>query len=436
MKALALSLLTLATAASGVLAEIPDRPEKLSFSALSYDPPKPADYRVQLKAGPVAYIATDRALPLVTISVMVRCGAYLEPEGKEGLADFTGHLLVRGGIASKSAEELEERLAFLAAGLSSGIGDDSGSVSLNLLSKDLPEGLALLREVLTAPRFQKDKFDLHREQSIQGMKQRNDDSGSIQAMEAQRLAYGTNFWASRISTEKSLNALSIDDLKAYHQKWFHPANFVVSASGDFDRDELIAKLETLFANWPFTGEKAPPVPANPTMAAGGVYLVDKDVNQGRVSVMLPGVKRDDPDFPAITVMNDILGGGGFTSRLMNRVRSDEGLAYGAGSSFPGTFNTKAKIAGQFAADEFTGRFAQDPEYWSKWRSRIETVSKDDVLRVAKQHLHPDKAVILVVGQKEEILKGHPDHPVKVEQLASGKVTQLPLRDPLTQEPVK
>ncbi len=492
MKALALSLLTLATAASGVLAEIPDRPEKLSFSALSYDPPKPADYRVQLKAGPVAYIATDRALPLVTISVMVRCGAYLEPEGKEGLADFTGHLLVRGGIASKSAEELEERLAFLAAGLSSGIGDDSGSVSLNLLSKDLPEGLALLREALTAPRFQKDKFDLHREQSIQGMKQRNDDSGSIQAMEAERLAYGTNFWASRISTEKSLKSLSVDDLKAYHQKWFHPANFVVSASGDFDRDELIAKLETLFANWPFTGEKAPPVPANPTMAAGGVYLVDKDVNQGRVSVMLPGVKRDDPDFPAITVMNDILGGGGFTSRLMNRVRSDEGLAYGAGSSFPGgvhyarafqaglstksrtvayatrivldemnriantpvtdeeintakrsfvdsfpgTFNTKAKIAGQFAADEFTGRFAKDPEYWSKWRSRIETVSKDDVLRVAKQHLHPDKAVILVVGQKEEILKGHPDHPVKLEQLASGKVTQLPLRDPLTQEPVK
>ena len=89
MKAIALSLLTLATAAAGLLAEIPDRPEKLSFPALTYEPPKPADYRVQLKAGPVAYIATDRALPLVTISVMVRCGSYLEPDGKEGLAEFT-----------------------------------------------------------------------------------------------------------------------------------------------------------------------------------------------------------------------------------------------------------------------------------------------------------------------------------------------------------
>lgn len=473
-------------------AEIPDRPEKLAFPELKYEPPKPADHRVQLKSGPVAYIIPDRALPLVNISILVRCGSYLDPDGKEGLAEFTGGLLVRGGIASKSAEELEERLAFLAAGLSSSVGAESGNVNLNLLSKDLPEGLALLREVLTAPRFQEDKVTLQRDQALQGMKQRNDDSGSIQGMEAVRLAYGTNFWASRISTAKSINSLTVDDLKAYHRKWFHPANFVVSASGDFDKAELTAQLEKLFADWPFAGDKAPPVPTNATMAARGVYLVDKDVNQGRVTVMLPGVKRDDPDFPAITVMNDILGGGGFTSRLMNRVRSDEGLAYGASSafpggvhyarafqaglstksrtvayatrivldemnrissapvtdeelntakrsfidSFPGNFNTPAKIAGQFASDEFTGRFASEPDYWARWRSRIEKVSKDDVLRVAKQHLHPDRAVILVVGQKDEILKGHPDHPVKVEQLASGKVTQLPLRDPLTQEPIQ
>lgn len=492
MKSFTLSIAALFVAGTAVLAEIPDRPEKLKFQELRYDPPKPSDYRFQLKAGPVVYIAEDRALPLVNISILVRCGSYLEQPGQEGLAEFTGSLLVRGGVGSKSAEELEERLAFLAASLTSGVGDDSGTVGLNLLSKDLPEGLNLLRDALTAPRFQQDRFDLQRQQAVQAMKQRNDDSGSIQAMEAERLAYGTNFWASRISTEKSINSITIDQLKAYHRKWFHPANFVISASGDFDKTKLLAQLEQLFSDWPFAGEKAPPVPTDTAMAAGGVYLVNKDVNQGRVSVMLPGVKRDDPDFPAISIMNDILGGGGFTSRLMNRVRSDEGLAYGAGSSFPGgvhyprafqaglstksrtvayatrivldemnriantpvsdeelntakrsyvdsfpgTFNTKAKIAGQFAADEFTGRFDKDPQYWAKWRSRVESVSKDDVLRVAKQHLHPDKAVILIVGQKDEILKGHPDHPVKLEQLASGKLTSVPLRDPLTQEPVK
>jgi len=97
------------------------------------------------------------------------------------------------------------------------------------------------------------------------------------------------------------------------------------------------KLETLFANWPFEGQPVPPIPTNTVFASTGVYLVDKDVNQGRVSMMLPGIKRDNPDYFPTIVMNDILGGGGFTSRLVNRVRSDEGLAYDVSSSFRAAF---------------------------------------------------------------------------------------------------
>jgi predicted Zn-dependent peptidase len=471
---------------------IPDRPEKLNFPPLVYTPPQPESFRLQLKTGPIAYLVPDRELPLVTITILVRAGAYLEPPQKEGVADFTGHLLVRGGTAGRTAEALEERLAFLAASLNSAVGDDAGSVNLNLLSKDLTEGLAILREVLTTPRFQSDKVDLYREQTIQAMRQRNDDSSSIEAREYEYLAFGTNFWATRNSTEASVTNLTIDDLKAFHRKWFHPGNFVVAASGDFERNEMIAKLEALFGNWPFQGEIPPPIPTNSVMAKPGLYLVEKDVNQGRVAVMLPGVRRDDPNYPAILVMNDILGGGGFTSRIMNRVRSDEGLAYGASSGFPGgvyyplpfhagfqsksrtvafatsivleemkriaektvsdeelntakrsfidtfpqAFNTKTKTAAQFARDEFTGRFKVQPNYWNTWRSRIESVTKDDVLRVAQQYLHPDKAVILVVGKKEEILKGHPDHPVSLPALVNGSVTEIPLRDPLTLEPIQ
>ncbi len=477
-------------ASSANATTIPDRPEKLSFPPFEFTPPKAEQFRVALKSGPVAYVAEDRELPLVSITILVRTGDWVEPEGKEGVTDFCGTLLTKAGTESRTAQELEERLAFLAAQLGSGIQGAQGTVSLNLLSKDLDEGLAILREVLTKPRFQQDRIDLQKRQTMQAMKQRNDDSATIEGFEQGFLSYGENFWDNRQQTAASIESITREDLVAFHQRWFFPGNFVLAVSGDFDRMDMIAKLEKLFGDWPWAGTPPPPIPQNVAIAAPGVYLVDKAVNQGRVSLMLPGITRENPDYLPVLLMNDILGGSGFSSRLVNRVRSDEGLAYSVGSVFQGgiyfpyvfraafqsksrtvayatsliveeikriaaepvtdeelenskrsyidrlprNFASKGQVVGVFAGEEYTGRYKTDPQYFQQFTTRIKSVSKEDIQRVAKKYLTPEQLVILVVGEKEEILKGHPDHAVKLTELGGGKLTELPLRDPLTMKP--
>jgi predicted Zn-dependent peptidase len=481
-------LATAASAAAPLAAQqsaIPDHPDKLVFAPLAYTPPSAKDYRVVLKNGMVVYIAEDPTLPLVNIELTLRTGSYLEPAGKEGLAAFTGSQIRRGGTRGLTAEQLDEKLDFLAASVSTGIGETSGRASLNALRDNLDESLKVFVEMLKEPRFQEDRLALAKEQALQDMKKRNDDSEDIEAREWNVLLYGEDHFSNRFTTAASVQSISRPDLVDFHKKYVHPANMIAAVSGSFSRPEMIRKLEAAFANWPGPAATVPPVPSEIHTAAPGIYRIQKDVNQGRVSIGLPSVRRGDPDAYALEVMNEILGGSGFTSRIMKTVRSDEGLAYSAGSglrfgvyypgsfraefqsksrtvayaaqlvlqeikgmrekpvtdeeldtikrnlieTFPSTFGSKAQTVGIFAADEYTRR---DPSYWQTYRERIRAVSAADVQRVAQKYLTPDKMVVLVVGDQKEIDLGDGKHQTSLEALAEGrKVVVLPLRDPLT-----
>jgi zinc protease len=488
---LALILAAFGTSAAAVAplaaqtAAIPDHPEKLVFAPIAYTPPVARDYRVVLKNGMVVYIAEDPTLPLVNIELTLRTGSYLVPAGKEGLAGLTGSQIRRGGTRTMTAEQLDEKLDFLAANVGTSIGETSGRASLNTLRDNLDESLKVFVEMLKEPRFQEDRLALAKEQALQDMKKRNDDSEDVEAREWNVLLYGEGHFSNRFTTAASIQSITRADLVDFHRKYVHPANMIAAVSGSFSKAVMIQKLEAAFANWPGTAPAVPPVPSEIQTAAPGIYRIQKDVNQGRVSIGLPSVRRDDPDAYALEVMNEILGGSGFTSRMTKTVRSDEGLAYSAGSglrfgvyypgafraefqsksrsvsyaaslvlqeikgmrekpvtaeeldtikrnlieTFPSTFNSKAQTVGIFAADEYTKR---DPSYWQTYRDRIKAVTAADVQRVAQKYLVPEKLVVLVVGDQKEIDLGDGKHQTSLEALADGrKIVVLPLRDPLT-----
>ena len=257
----ALLLAALLPAAPAAAQAIADHPEKLVFQPVAFEPPVAKSHRVVLKNGMVVYIAEDRALPLVNIALSVRVGSWLEPAGKEGLAGFTGSQMRRGGTKSLTAEQLDEKLDFLAAQVSTGIGPASGSASLNCLSDNLDEALAIFVEMLREPRFQEDRLALAKEKALQEMKKRNDDSADIEGREWGVLLYGEGFFTNRFTTEASVKGLNRDDLLSFHRRHFYPANMIAAVSGSFTRAEMIRRLEAAFAGWPSQKSAVPPIPA-------------------------------------------------------------------------------------------------------------------------------------------------------------------------------
>ncbi len=440
-----------ATAAWAGWATVPD-PRTMTFNPVTFSPPNAE--RVELENGIVVYLLEDHELPLISLSAMLRLGSWLDPAEKTGLAEVTGQLMRTGGSARQSAQEIDETLEHIAASVSFSIGDESGGASLDVLKKDLGTGLRIFADLLRTPAFDAERLELLRLEALESIRRRQDQPGAIAAREFTKLVYGSAHPYARESTVETVKAITREDVVAFHRTHVHPNGLILGVSGDFDKKALLQQLRELLGDWPRgdVPSMALPAVAGPGTASGKlpVHYVGKDTSQAHLRVGQLTIKENDPDYPALAILNDILGGAGFRSRLFKDVRTNRGLAYSVGSrvqanvrerslwlmraetklgsarevvsrfmanvdrirrepvsdaelteakdafvnAFVFSFANSASIIGRMIDLEYDGL----PRDWlQQLRDKVVRLTKEDLLRVAQRVLDPSRMHILAVG---------------------------------------
>ena len=234
-------------------------PSELEYKPLVYHPPRPADFRVELPSGMIVYLKEDHVLPTLDVRALVRTGSLYDPRDKVGLASMAGSVMRTGGTKNMTGEDLDERLAFLGGSISTSIGTTSGSASLSVLAKDTDEGLKLFADVLMNPVFSEDKIKLYKDQTLDAIKNRNDSPRGLLGREFNKLLYGDHplVWE---ETQASIEGITRDHLLAFHGKYFAPNNIILCLAGDFQREEMLKKIEKAFAGWPMKEVAFPEIP--------------------------------------------------------------------------------------------------------------------------------------------------------------------------------
>ncbi len=429
-------------------------PRELKFSQLKFVPP--AVQKMVLKSGATVFLLPDHELPLINLTVAVKTGSMFEPSDKAGAANMTAALMRGGGTELRSREAIDEELEFIGASAETGMDIESANASLNCLTKDFSKTLGILAEILSRPAFDPQKLELEKARQIEGIRRRNDEPFQIARREFRKAIYGPTHPLSRVLEISSVKVISREDLQAFHKKYYSPANMMIAVSGDFETADMVNQLESAFSGW---GNGVPVLPKAETVPEGQVpgtrhvVYAEKSLNQCSVIVGHLGIKRHNPDRFALEVMNDILGGNAFSSRLYKEVRSRLGLAYWVGSNFSEPYDygvmasgsqTKSGTVGltvktvlsemekitkgevspaelQLAKDSIVNSFVFRynsphaivsqtmsmayygfaPDYLETYTQKINQVSAADVLAAAKKILHPEKMSIIIVGNKKD-----------------------------------
>lgn len=427
-----------------------------SYKSLKYPPLRelkmPEITTFTLPNGMKVFLLENHELPLVRGSARIRTGNVFEAPQKVGLTSIFGEVMRTGGTKDKTGDQLNELLEGIAASVESDVGETSGTLSFNTLTEHTDTVLAVFRDVMTAPEFRQDKLDVAKTQMRGVIARRNDQAGSIASREFDRLVYGPTTPWGRMVEHETIQSVTRQDLIDWHKRYYFPANILLAIQGDFNTAEMRAKIEKLFAAWDVKQSPVPPLPAVSHRQQPGVFLAEKnEVNQANFRIGHLGGKVSDKDYPALEVMADILGANGFSSRLMKKVRSDLGLAYGVSANWnasydhTGTFTISGSTKSESTVDALKAIYGEverirsnevtdlelqeakestlnsfvfnfdspsktlsrlvnyeyhgyPKDFIFQYQKAIAGVTKADVMRVAKEYIKPENFVTLVVGK--------------------------------------
>jgi predicted Zn-dependent peptidase len=428
------------------------KPGSLKFKDYTFNPPEPR--RVALPNGLIIYLLEDHELPVFNLIAYTKVGSIYVPEDKAGLSSLTGSVMRTGGTESQTGDQIDQALEYVGASVESGISQEYGSVSGTSLIKDSDLVIKTVNDILRHPAFAEDKLELARGQVIEGIRRQNDDPNQIAGREFRRLVYGRDSPWARVPTMTSVRSITRQDLVNFHHRYFHPNNTLIALSGDFKADAMMAKLRSTFGNWEKAAIEYPKLAPVKDVPKTQVFTVARDLPQTVVYMGHVGMHRDPIEKPTVDVLNEILGGGGFTSRLMREVRSNQGLAYsvvgvltpgadrGLFFSYAQTRTESAmqaatvmrRIIGEMVTKPVTEeevRLAKDsilnsyvfqydspyaivsqrayyellgyPDgYMKRYPELIRKVTPAAVKAAAAKYLHPDRMVYLVVGKTEGV----------------------------------
>lgn len=400
-------------------------------------------------------VVENREQPVASMRLLIKAGTAADGRGKAGLANLTAGLL-RKGTATRDATKISEEIDFVGGNLGAGAGLDATNVTSEVLTKHFDVGLTLLADIVLNPTFAEAEIERLRKQTMAGLMSQKDDGETIANIQYAQYLFGEHPYGQPGSgTIESVSGITRDDIVAFWKANFVPENAILFIAGDVTAADVIPKVEAQFGGWLKGGGAKADVPPAPKVNGTRVVLINKaDATQSNVNIGHLGIDRYNPDIYAVRVMNYILGGGGFRSRLMSDIRDKRGLTYGISSQFsfdrypgeftvsvatrtdstvqaigatiehlkkiretdvtaqelsetisfysgyfPRQFETPEQVANQLSIVELYGL---EKDYLAKYIDNIAAVTAPAVRSAAQKYIDPENLLIVVVGKADEL----------------------------------